>query len=159
MLTALERRQRIARLRNLPKQLQEAVKGLDDAQLQTPYREGGWTVAQVVHHLADSHLNAYVRMRLILTEDKPALKTYDQNAWANFADAKSPVLAPSIAILRGLHRRWSNLLRSVGRKDWQRAGHHPEHGEMTVEDILVTYSDHGEKHVGHILGWRQRNGW
>jgi hypothetical protein len=159
MLSALERRERIAKLRNLPKQLQEAVKGLDDTQLQTPYREGGWTPAQVVHHLVDSHLNAYVRMRLILTEDKPTLKTYDEKAWAELADAKSPVLAPSIAILRGLHRRWSNLLRSVGRKDWQRAGHHPERGDMTLEDILVTYSDHGEKHVGQILGLRQRNGW
>jgi uncharacterized damage-inducible protein DinB len=159
MLSALERRERIAKLRNLPKQLQEAVKGLDDAQLQTPYREGGWTVAQVVHHLADSHLNAYTRMRLIMTEDKPTLKAYDQNAWADLADAKSAVLAPSIAILRGLHRRWSNLLRSVGRKDWQRTGQHPERGEMTLEDILITYADHGEKHVGQILGLRQRNGW
>ena len=159
MLTALERRERIAKIRNLPKQLQEAVKGLDDTQLQTPYREGGWTSAQVVHHLADSHMNAYIRMRLALTEDRPAIKTYDQTQWAELADAKAPVLAPSIAILRGLHRRWSNLLRSVGRKDWQRVVIHPERGEMTIEDILVTYSDHGEKHVGQIMGLRQRNGW
>ncbi len=159
MLTALERRERIAKIRSLPKQLQEAVKGLDDVQLQTPYREGGWTAAQVVHHLADSHMNAYVRMRLALTEDKPTIKLYQQEAWAELPDAKSPVLAPSIAVLRGLHRRWSNLLRSLGKKDWARAVIHPERGEVTLEDFLVTYSNHGEKHVGHILGLRQSRGW
>jgi uncharacterized damage-inducible protein DinB len=159
MLSALERRERIAKIRNLPKLLQEAVKGLDDTQLQTPYREGGWTPAQVVHHLADAHLNACLRMRLALTEDRPTVQLYRQAAWAELPDAKSPVLAPSIAILRGLHRRWSNLLRSLGRKDWARTAMHPERGEMTLEDFLVLYSDHGEKHVGQILGLRQSRGW
>lgn len=159
MLTALERRERIARLRNLPKLLQEAVKGLDDEQLQTPYREGGWTPAQVVHHLADSHMNAFIRMRLALTEDQPTIKTYHQEVWAELADAKSVVLSPSIAILRGLHRRWSNMLRGLTKKDWARTAIHPERGEMTLEDFLVLYSDHGEKHVGQINGLRQTRGW
>lgn len=159
MLTALERRERIARLRNLPKLLQEAVKGLDDEQLQTPYREGGWTPAQVVHHLADSHMNAFIRMRLALTEEKPTIKTYRQEVWAELADAKSPVLSPSIAILRGLHRRWSNMLRALTKKEWARTAIHPDRGEMTLEDFLVLYSDHGEKHVSQINGLRQTRGW
>jgi uncharacterized damage-inducible protein DinB len=159
MLTALERRERIAKIRNLPKQLQDAVKGLDDEQLQTPYREGGWTPAQVVHHLADAHMNACLRMRLALTEDRPTVQVYQQASWAELPDAKSPVLAPSIAILRGLHRRWSNLLRSLGRKDWARTAIHPKRGEMTLEDFLVLYSDHGEKHIGQILGLRHSRGW
>ena len=159
MLTALERRERIAKIRNLPKQIQEAVKGLDDRQLQTPYREGGWTPAQVVHHLADSHMNAYIRMRLAMTEERPAIKVYQQALWAELPDAKSAVLAPSIAILRGLHRRWSNFMRGLTKKDWARVAIHPERGDMTLEDFLVLYSDHGEKHVGQINGLRQREGW
>lgn len=159
MLSALERRERIARIRHLPKLLQEAVKGLDDAQLQTPYREGGWTPAQVVHHLADSHMNAYIRMRLALTEEKPTIKAYRQEVWAELPDAKSAVLAPSIAILRGLHRRWSNLLRSLTKKEWARTAIHPDRGEMTLEDFLILYSDHGDKHVGQINGLRQAQGW
>jgi uncharacterized damage-inducible protein DinB len=159
MLSALERRERIARIRNLPKKLQEAVKGLDDQQLQTPYREGGWTPAQVVHHLADSHMNAFIRMRLALTEEKPTIKTYHQEVWAELPDAKSPIVTPSIAILRGLHRRWANFLRSLGRKDWPRPAIHPDRGEMTLEDFLVLYSEHGDKHVGQINGLRQARGW
>jgi DinB family protein len=158
-MLAAERRERIAKIRNLPKQLQEAVKGLNEEQLLTPYREGGWTPAQVVHHLADSHVNAYARLRLALTEDNPPVKAYDQALWAELPDAKSPVLAPSFAILRGLHRRWSNLLKSVGRKDWQRTYIHPDKGPVTLEDYLVTYSNHGEKHIGHIMGLRQARGW
>jgi len=104
MLTAIERQEMISNIQQLPAQVESAIKGLDDQQLDTPYRDGGWTSRQVVHHLADSHLNAFIRMKLILTENHPTLKPYDQDAWANLADVKQPVHS-SISILRGLHER------------------------------------------------------
>ena len=125
MPTQTERRALIAKIRSLPKDAQAAVKGLSDEQLRTPYREGGWTVAQVIHHLADSHMNAYVRMRLAMTEEHPTIKAYDQDAWASLADAGSTQLGPSLAILRGLHRRWVAFLRAIPAKAWGRAALHP----------------------------------
>ena len=116
MATQRERRQFITRIRNLPRQLAAAVRGLDSAQLQTPYREGGWTAAQVVHHLADSHMNAYIRMRLIAHEEHPPLKPYDQDVWASTPEAKVAQLSSSMAILRGLHRRWALFLQNLPRE-------------------------------------------
>ncbi len=143
----------------LPDQIEAAVKGLNDAQLDTPYREGGWTVRQVVHHLADSHMNSFVRMKLILTEDKPALKPYNQDAWAIQADVRSIPVATSLAILRGLHARWVALLRALPESAWDRKGFHPERGDVTLQSMLVTYSGHGAKHVEHILGLRRAKQW
>lgn len=159
ILTAPERKPLVTKLRNLPNELQAAVKGLTPEQLETPYREGGWTVAQVVHHVADSHLNAYLRMKFILTEDKPLLKGYSQDVWAARDDARAKQVAPSITLLKGLHKRWVAMLKKVGRAEWKRTGIHSERGEVTLDDLLLTYAAHGEKHVGHILGLRKAKGW
>ena len=159
VLTAPERKPLVAKLKTLPNELAAAVKGLTPEQLNTPYREGGWTVAQVVHHVADSHLNAYLRMKLILTEDKPPLKGYDQDVWAAREDAKSTQVAPSLTVLKGLHKRWIAMLKKVGRAEWKRTGMHSERGEVTLDDMLKIYAGHGEKHVGQILGLRKQKGW
>lgn len=149
----------IEALRNLPEQLEAAVRDLPAAALDTPYREGGWTVRQVVHHLADSHMNAYVRTRLILTEDRPTLKPYDQNAWAELTDARSADIGPSVAIVRGLHERWCALLEAVPDDAWTRRAYHPERGDMTLDRIVGIYAKHGAAHVGQILGLREARKW
>ena len=158
MLNAEQRRDGIARLLELPGLVEEAVRGLDDAQLDTPYRDGGWSVRQVVHHLADSHLNALIRMKLTLTEEHPPLKPYDQDEWARLGDAALPV-APSLAILRGVHERWAALLESLPEEAWSRTAYHPERGDITLDDQLSLYAGHGVHHVGQITGLRTRNGW
>ena len=159
MLTAAERLEKIATVRKLPSSVEAAVKGLSDRQLDTPYRSGGWTVRQVVHHLADSHLNAFTRMKLILTEDKPTLKPYDQNKWAKLIDTKQAPIESSLAILKGLHERWTTLLESLPEGSWGRTAYHPERGEVSLENLLTTYADHGEKHVGQITGLRSVKQW
>ena len=157
-MTAPERAARIQQIRELPASVRAAVDGLTDTQLDTPYRPGGWTVRQVVHHLADSHLNAFVRMKLILTESRPTLKPYDQNAWALLRDSAAP-LPPSLAILDGLHARWTLLLDGVGEDQWSRAAVHPESGEVTLETLLKTYSNHCANHLGQITGLKKARGW
>ena len=159
MLTAKERQEKIGAIRRLPDQIEAAIKGLNDLQLDVPYREGGWTIRQVVHHLADSHMNAFVRTKLILTEDHPLLKPYDQDAWAKLPDTLRTPIGCSLAIVRGIHERWVVLLEQVPEKGWARVARHPERGDMTLEDILITYSGHGEKHVGHVKGLRVAKGW
>jgi hypothetical protein len=154
-----ERREKIDAIRNLPDMITEAVKGLNDAQLDTPYRAGGWTVRQVVHHLADSHMNAFIRMKLILTEEHPVLKPYNQDAWAVLADTQRLPLSSSLAILRGLHERWVTLLETMPETSWQKSGAHPEIGDVTLERILTIYSGHGAKHVGHVMDLRRAKGW
>ena len=158
MADAVNRQQMIRNIEALPARVEEAVRGLSDAQLDTPYREGGWTVRQVVHHLADSHMNALVRTKLILTEQRPTLKTYDQNAWSGLPDAKLPV-APSLAILHGLHERWAALLKSLAETDWERTALHPEAGEMTPDKLISMYSRHGENHLSQIRSLREAKGW
>ncbi len=158
-MTSDERRRKIGKIHDLPSLLEGAVKGLNDAQLDTPYRQGGWTVRQVVHHVADSHMNAVIRMKLILTEEKPALKPYDQDKWAVLADTTNVPVGISLEILRGLHDRWFRLLESVKEDAWGRAGYHSERGDVTLESMLNTYAEHGEKHVGHIMGLRRAKGW
>jgi hypothetical protein len=158
MPTAAERQQQIDRIEELPRRIEEAVRGLDDRQLDTPYREGGWTPRQVVHHLVDSHSNALIRMKLTLTEDHPPLKPYDQDAWAKLADSRLPV-EPSLAILRGLHERWTALLRSLPEEAWARTAFHPERGDITLDDQLALYAEHGAKHAKQITDLRSRQGW
>jgi uncharacterized damage-inducible protein DinB len=154
-----DRAARIQRIRQLPALAREAVRGLDAAQLDTPYGPGKWTVRQVVHHLADSHLNAFVRTKLILTEDHPTLKPYDQDAWAGTADGARSDVATSLALLHGLHARWADLLAGLPEEAWARGAHHPESGEVTLDAILRMYADHGEHHLGQIHGLRQEQGW
>lgn len=159
VLNAEQRSSYIRDIEELPSLVQSVVHGLSDEQLDTPYRDGGWTVRQVVHHLADSHLNAVVRMKLALTEDYPTVKPYDQDAWAVLGDYALPI-APSLAILHGLHERMAVLLRSVhGDTVWQRKVYHPDNGDMTLDDFVRIYAKHGKDHVAQIAGLRERKSW
>jgi uncharacterized damage-inducible protein DinB len=153
------RRARIGELAAAPGELRRAVEGLTGEQLDTPYRPGGWTVRQLVHHVADSHLNAYVRVRWALTEDSPAIKTYDQEAWAELADARSADPEVSLALLEALHRRWVALLEAQPAAAFARAASHPEWGAITLDDLLAHYAWHGRHHVAHVTGLRRREGW
>jgi hypothetical protein len=149
----------ISRIANLPDLLQEALEGLADEQLDTPYRAGGWTLRQVVHHLPDSHMNAYVRFRLSITEDTPRIKAYDEKKWAELDDARSGPLGPSLSLLRPLHERWVHLLRSMSEADWGKAYEHPESGRFPLTRALAMYAWHGDHHVAHITSLREREGW
>ena len=142
-----------------PGNLRVAVSGLPDRRLDRSYRQGGWTIRQVVHHLADSHMNAYVRCKLAMTEDRPTVKTYREDRWAELPDARSADISPSLELLDGLHRRWVIFFRSLEASDFQRSLDHPELGRMSLEMILALYAWHGRHHVAHINGLRQREGW
>jgi uncharacterized damage-inducible protein DinB len=149
----------IAALEELPERLSRAVAGLDDERLDTPYREGGWTVRQLVHHVADSHVNAYTRFRLALTEDDPAIKTYDEARWAELADARTAPVESSLALLAALHERWTRLVRTLGPADLERAVRHPEHGLIGLRHLLALYAWHSRHHVAHVTRLRERMGW
>jgi len=142
--------QLIDQIAALPDALMEALSDFDDAKLDTPYREGGWTARQVVHHLADSHLNAYTRFRLALTEDRPTIKPYNEKLWAELPDARMGPVQPSLALLEGLHDRWAWLLRGMKPEDFLRVFVHPERGEMTLERTLRLYAWHCRHHLGHL---------
>lgn len=149
---------RISVIEELSANLAAAVSGLDDVQLDTPYREGGWTVRQTVHHIADSHANAYSRFKLALTEDSPTIKPYHEDLWAELADSKLPVDA-SLKIIEGLHGRWAALLRSMTDTDFQREFVHPETGVWKLEAALALYAWHSQHHTAHITALRERMGW
>ena len=142
-----------------PAQLRAAVVGLTDDQLDTPYRPGGWTVRQVVHHVPESHMNAYVRIKLALTEDQPTIKPYDEALWAELPDVGDTPIEVSLELLDSLHDRWVRLLRLLSEQQWTRTFRHPEMGLMTVEKTLALYAWHGKHHVAHITSLRERNGW
>jgi uncharacterized damage-inducible protein DinB len=145
-------------LRLLPEELTTAVSGLNDHQLATPYREGGWTVKQLVHHVADSHSNAYIRFKLALTEDWPTIKPYDQSAWAELPDSLLPVDV-SLNLLTALHVRWVALLESLSEKDFARGYIHPEGGRQTLAQVLALYDWHSRHHTAHIVNLRKSMGW
>jgi hypothetical protein len=159
MLSKDERRQAIEQIRALPTKLEQIVTGLNDKQLDTPYGEGKWTPRQVVHHVADSHMNALGRMKLILTEDKPTWFAYKQDAWAETADVTALSPRVSLDIVKGVQERMAKLLESLADADWQRSGNHPERGVMTIDDLAALYARHGDKHVGHIASLRSAKGW
>ena len=148
----------IETLRLLPKRVRAAVDGLNDSQLDTPYREGGWTVRQVVHHFADSHANSYVRFKLALTEDWPTIKPYDEALWAKLPDSGARI-EPSLLFIDGLHQRLVAVLESMKEEDFQRGFNHPERGRMTLAANLALYEWHSRHHVAHITGLRERMGW
>jgi uncharacterized damage-inducible protein DinB len=148
----------IETLRMLPERLRGAVNGLSDAQLDTPYREGGWTVRQVVHHVADSHANSYVRFKLALTEDWPTIKPYDEAAWAKLCDSSLPVDV-SLALIAALHTRWVALLESLTEADFQKGYEHPEMGRQRLANVLALYDWHSRHHTAHITNLRARQGW
>jgi uncharacterized damage-inducible protein DinB len=149
----------IAEVEALPYNLHAAVNGLGEDQLATPYRPGGWTVRQVVHHLPDSHLNSYTRFRLALTEQNPLIKPYAEAAWAELPDAKAAPIESSLSLLDGLHRRWVALLRALSDADFQRTFQHPEHGQIALDWTLGLYAWHSRHHVAQILALRKRHGW
>lgn len=149
----------IDQMAELPGQLSKAVAGLEDAQLDTPYRPGGWTVRQVVHHLPDSHLNSYTRFRLALTENSPLIKPYEEAAWAQLTDARTAPIAPSLTLLEGLHARFVLLLRSLSDNDFARTFRHPELGEIRLDWTLGLYAWHCLHHTAHINNLRTREGW
>jgi uncharacterized damage-inducible protein DinB len=157
-LTAAERRAAIDAMAAMPAQLRTAVRGLSDAQLDTPYRPGGWTVRQLVHHVADSHMNAFMRFRLGLTENHPTVKPYDEAEWAKLSDATMPIDV-SLDLLERLHQRMVHLLRSLSAKDFQRTINHPENGSMTLDAVLDTYAWHGRHHTAHVTSLRERSKW
>jgi hypothetical protein len=149
----------IEEIASLPDNLALAVEGLTDAQLDTPYRDGGWTVRQVVHHLADSHLNAYLRMKLAATESNPAIKTYDEKAWAEQADARTAPVDLSLEFLDALHNRWTWWLRTLQPHEFERAVEHPELSTFRVDDMVQLYAWHSRHHLAHITGLVERNRW
>jgi hypothetical protein len=143
-----------------PANLRKAVAGLSPAQMATPYRDGGWTVTQVVHHLPESHMQAYARCKLALTEENPTIKPYDEAAWAKLPDVTLTPAEVSLTMLEALHTRWVNLLRSMTPEQFQRGFFHPEHGRViSLERMLSLYAWHGRHHVAHITKLRSRNGW
>jgi uncharacterized damage-inducible protein DinB len=153
-----ERADAIATLAELPEQLRNAVDGLSAEQLSTPYREDGWTVRQVVHHVADSHMNAVIRIKLSLTEDWPTVKPYDEAAWAKLHDMTAPV-EWSLELIEALHGRWVMLLQSLSEEQWKRGYNHPQNGRMTVEMATLLYAWHSRHHVAHITHLRSRENW
>ncbi|WML57694.1 YfiT family bacillithiol transferase [Neobacillus sp. PS2-9] len=145
-------------IEKLPEILRDAVIDLNVGQLDTPYRLGGWTVRQVVHHVADSHLNAYGRFKLALTEDQPIIKPYDQERWAELPDSELPVTI-SLSLLDALHKRWVTLLRTLTPSDFEKTFIHPESGEVSVGKNIGIYAWHGQHHLAHITSLRSRKGW
>jgi hypothetical protein len=158
--TDAQRPQRIDEIANAPAGLRSAVAGLTPAQMDTPYRPDGWTVRQVVHHVPDSHLQAYARFKLALTEDQPTIKAYDEARWAELGDTRTVSPAVSLALLESLHERWVGLLRTLTPQDYRRTYHHPEYGRaFTLDEALAMYAWHGRHHVAHITALRAREGW
>jgi hypothetical protein len=158
ILTPDDRLGAIATLAELPEMLRNAVDSLDSAQLNTPYREGGWTVRQVVHHVADSHMNAFIRLRLALTEDWPTIKPYDEKAWSELRDSAAPA-EWSLELIESLHARWVMLLQSLSEEQWQRGYRHPENGPLTIEVMTLQYAWHSLHHVAHITHLRVKEDW
>lgn len=154
-----QRRRFIDEIASTPQKLKSAVNGLSAPQLDTPYRPGGWTARQVVHHLPDSHMNSYVRFKLALTEDEPTIKPYAEDRWAELPDTKHTPTETSLMLLESLHARWVTLLRSLTPEQWKRSFRHPELGLMSLEKALALYAWHGRHHVMQITSLRDRNGW
>lgn len=147
-------------IRMLPQSLEFAIQNLDEHQLQTPYRPGGWTVHQLIHHIADSHINAYIRFKLGLTEENPTVKPYNQEAWADLSDTKKLPVNISITLLHALHVRWCEMLDDIAENQWYRTVYHPERKvEITLWELLKSYAWHSRHHNAHILKLRQRMQW
>jgi uncharacterized damage-inducible protein DinB len=158
-LTPGERARAMAQIAAAPKSLRDAIAGLSQSQFDTPYRPGGWTVRQLVHHVPDSHMNSYIRFKLALTENEPTIKPYDEASWANLADSRQTPVEVSLTMLEALHQRWDVLLRSMRPEDFARRLRHPERGTMTLDDMVNLYAWHGRHHVAHITALREREGW
>jgi hypothetical protein len=156
---AQERSAAIEGLRQLPQGLRSAVSSLSERQLDTPYRPGGWTVRQLVHHVADSHINAYVRVRLALTEDWPTIKPYSEAQWAELQDARTADVSTSLDLVKALHARWAPLLESLDEQGWKRGYVNPESGRQSIEQVVAIYDWHGRHHTAHVTQLSARMGW
>jgi hypothetical protein len=154
-----EREGFIGEIAETPGRLREAVRGLTDAQLDTVYREGGWTVRQVVHHLPDSHMNAYIRFKLALTEEDPLIRTYEESLWAGLPEARSAPVEMSLALLDAVHARWVEAIRTLPAASFERRYRHPDHGLTSLNEQLADYAWHGRNHVAQITALRRRMGW
>jgi uncharacterized damage-inducible protein DinB len=148
----------ISEIEKAPDKLSEAVSGLTEEQIDSPYRPDGWTVRQVVHHIADSHINGYIRFKLGLTEEQPTIKPYDEASWAKLNDSNLPIEV-SITLISSLHKRLVNLLKSFNENDFSKTVNHPENGTMTLAQLIATYAWHGNHHIAHITSLRERMGW
>lgn len=158
-LTEAQRNNLIQQIADAPAKLRTAVNGLSEKQLDTPYRPEGWTVRQVAHHMPDSHMNAYVRCKLALTEDEPTVKPYAEDRWAKLSDTTATPVEVSLALFENLHDRWVRLLKSLTAEEWKRPLRHPEFGTMTLDKVLAMYAWHGRHHVAHITELRKRMSW
>ena len=158
-LTQSDRATLVEEIAATPANLKAAVAGLSEDQLETPYREGGWTVRQLAHHVPDSHMNAYIRFKLVLTEEEPTIKPYEEARWAELADTAETPVETSLALLEALHTRWVTLLNSLKPTDWSRKFRHPEMGPMTLDRTLALYAWHGKHHVAHITTLRKTKNW
>jgi hypothetical protein len=154
-----QRRKFIDEIEQAPAAIRAAIQGLSPGQLDTPYREGGWNVRQVVHHVPESHMNAYIRFKLALTEDEPTIKPYAEDRWAQLADVQTTPIEVSVVLLESLHARWVRLLRSLNDDEWKRTFKHPELGLMPLEKNLALYAWHGKHHTAHITELRKRMKW
>jgi uncharacterized damage-inducible protein DinB len=155
-----EKEARLADILFLPRMLEYAVLNLNDDQIQTPYRDGGWTVNQVIHHVADSHMNAFIRFKLGLTEDNPTIKPYIQSAWGDTADVTAVPVNLSITLLHSLHHRWYELLKTISDDQWGRTIYHPEQErKITLWELLLIYAWHGKHHAAHVTNLREQMGW
>ena len=154
-----QRRKFIEEIETAPARLREAVAHLSEAQLDTPYRPDGWSVRQVVHHVPESHMNAYVRFKLALTEDVPTIKPYNENAWAQTGEVRNTSIDTSLILLECLHQRWVRLLRCMKAVEFERQLKHPDLGTLTLDRMLALYAWHGKHHVAHVTSLRKRNGW
>jgi hypothetical protein len=158
-IDAAAREAHVSAIEATPRKLRQAVAGLDARQLDTPYRPGGWSVRQVVHHLPDSHLNAYVRFKLALTEDAPTIRPYDERLWALLPDAKAGALEMSLNLLDAVHMRWLACIRVLPKDSFERVYRHPEMGIVSLNQQLALYAWHGNHHVAHITSLAKRSGW
>jgi hypothetical protein len=149
----------IDQIAELPSKMRDAVAGLSEEQLNTPYRPGGWTVRQVIHHVPDSHINSYVRFRLALTENEPTIKPYQEDRWAELPDARTAPVELSLDLLEMLHRRWTLLLNDLGKAELAKSFRHPELGLVTLERNVALYAWHGRHHLAHITELKKRMGW
>ena len=158
-VTAEQKKQYLDDIEQTPARLRAAVGGLSDQQLNTPYREGGWTVRQVAHHVPDSHMNAYIRFKLALTEDEPTIRPYMEDRWAELPESKQAPIEVSLALLDSLHQRWTLVLSNISNADWKRTFRHPEIGLLSLERTLALYAWHGKHHVAHVTSLREKMGW
>ena len=158
-LTAAQKKQYLNDIEQTPARLRTAVRGLSDEQLNTPYRDGGWTVRQLAHHVPDSHMNAYIRFKLALTEDEPTIRPYMEDRWAELPESKQAPIDVSLALLDSLHQRWTLVLRNIPDADWKRTFRHPEMGLLSLEKTLALYAWHGRHHVAHVTSLREKMGW